>query len=268
MSNDSILTTWEENLMSAETIYFGGLPWNLFFMEKPEFADKKGNVLNCCWESEFEEVSLTDEEIACHMNPIFCVYSCLTIDGEEYYLGCEDYITLKYEDIVKYFYSKMDILKKWVFIEVLKAKDKTIANEIYISPLETITSFLKIDSQDKTNKYHSSLLKDCIEHLKEYIPEDELPEEEKPYKEFFSFFVKEQILKKVNDKVYVLRYYNLQEFKYIVDEALFRGCIDYKPKDSELQPLIYSNKKKSYSIKTWGKAKAKKLRKEPIFMRG
>lgn len=246
--------------MSDETIYFGGLPWNLFFGKKPEFANEKGNVLNChvklLNDSRFGEVLIDN----CFSN---------YVDEEEppihvTTLGITEYFQKNRNQLLPYWYKEQfEWFKQRVPTEKSSHCDYDCGyceEGCYTTPekrisFEVLKDFLNEDFKLTDKKKHKLNVQSCIDKLKKIIPEEEISNDEvESYESFFSFFVKQGVLEKIDDTCYrFLKYYTPQEFIYMKRMAYEYGYTTVNPPNNEMQHIIRKkgNLDEFYTNKTW-----------------
>lgn len=261
---------------------FGGLPWNLLFKEKPEFASGD-TVLNCRLEERegppytmgegniaytyvengqqgyFPEYSLTidDVKIPNKINKFEEIYY-IRLNAISHYLGEHKANLLSYWFKVQYEYS-----------EFYHRHDRSLDcdndcvncsgcySDFVKSSIGILGHFLNDDCNKTSNEeQHRAIVENYKALLLEMIPREETEQ----YGDFFEFFSKQDVVKKIDESHYMLKHYlTPQQFKYLSSEALSNGYISYELKYKELQPLIYMDKKERtlYSLDTWRKGKEK-----------
>lgn len=234
---------------------FGGLPWNLLFKERPDFAS--GNkVLNCRLEGEegryFSDYVLRIDDVEIRN-------SCLP-EYEQEFSYKEGKLYIRERTITDYLQEKDTTLLSYWFMELNKELNKGGAYysefEAYIpnpprDSIITLMDFLNRDFTTSNEEQHRVIVENYKALLLEKIPEKEEDE-------FFSFFISQKVLKKVDDEHYTLHLgITPGNFRFLSSEAFSHGYISYELKYRELQPLIYmdENEKKLYGLNTWNKGK-------------
>ena len=239
---------------------FGGLPWNLLFKERPEFAS--GNkVLNCRLEGEGLEYYLAiddvkiDSQLSTWRQPItskdyVTIYS-ITPEKISIYLERHKVNLLPYWFNKQYEYSKFKDKHDKSLNCNGNCEDCSGCYSDYVKDSIGILSSFLHDDCNSNEEQHRTIVENYKALLLEKIPEKEEDE-------FFSFFISQKVLKKVDEEHYTLHLgVTPGNFRFLSSEAFSHGYISYELKYTELQALIYinENEKKLYGLNTWKKGK-------------
>lgn len=241
-------------MLIENTKKFGGLPWDLFFTEKPEFTNEKGYVLNCKLESTRTEFKNVQGET------VFTTGTNFFIDDVEIELISKtekgdgtiasipwNYIETKEEGLKIYPRAIWEYLQRKILI--LLPCWINVLKENRIENVKIISDFLQDSFSQKNNK---NIRNSAIKRINRIIPIDEYGK----YGDIFNFFENQEVIKKVERNRYILKkHYTPEEFNYLMKEAYQYGYIDYRIYGKELSSFIYKNSynKTFYSLNTWKK---------------
>ena len=270
---------------------FGGLPWQLFFSEKPSFSNEDGEILLCRFT--WTKGGLKELYDHCgYIDSIAFPTSIYTrkISREEQFLQFDDDIDtllINYKSILDYFNEPCvkTILQKWIFKEL----DKANRTDEKIEPFNTLSRFLG-ESFFQTNEEKTRNLSEMYVSLflEEYIPPEGVKEIEKimmknpidndpiPFnvRAFFKPLEDEGLVKRVGDYWIILQGYNLNEFIGIMNAALdqSRKIIEFDIPGTDKEEYLRKENGERYSHGTWDKGeqpltKRKKPLPIPEFMR-
>lgn len=249
---------------------FGGLPWNLLFREKPDFASGD-TVLNCRLEEREGLPYIKKGQQKYSPDYVLCIDDVeirnpyVFASSERRFFFQDGKLNIYDNTITDYLQRKDTILLLYWFMELNKELNKGGAYyseyEAYIpnptrDSIATLLDFLNRDYTTSNEEQHRTIAENYKALLLELIP----TKETEKYGDFFQFFSKQDVVKKIDDSHYVLKHYlTPQRFKYLSSEALSNSYISYELKYKELQPLIYMDEKEKqlYSLDTWRKGKEK-----------
>lgn len=150
---------------------FGGLPWQLFFKEKPEFSTPEGEVLVC----HFEKANKPYCSMYFFIDSVQ-FFSSLGDDSQwVFQYGKYGDHFLKYDRILTYFNSPSvkPLLQDWIFTEL----DKAIRTTEEMEPFKTLSLYVGASDQQLDEEGQESLSRRYEKLLREsYIPAGAKPE--------------------------------------------------------------------------------------------
>ena len=215
--------------------YFGGLPWQFFFREKPSFSTEEGKILVC----HFEKSSNSIFEFNLYMDSIEFPTS---VNSErvprerqaiQYRQGSHFF---RYDYLLSYFESASvnPLLQDWISTEL----DKARRTEEQIEPFLTLSFYLGDSFFSASEEGQTSLSERYKKLLREsYIPSEGVREIEEvlnqypitdPVEAFFQRFIDLGILSRSNGKrPYKLKSgYKAEDFSRKVTEQINLGKVE------------------------------------------
>lgn len=251
---------------------FGGLPWQLFFREKPSFSNEEGEVLLCRFTWTKGELKELYDHCG-YIDSIAFPTSIHTrkIPREEQFLQFydeNDTLLIDYNSILGYFNEPRmkNILQKWIFNKL----DKANRTEDKIEPFNTLSIYLGESFQQTNEEGRKNLSKMYVSlFMEEYIPfegvkeikrimmENPIDNDPIPFnvRAFFSPLEDEGLVKRVGDYWIILHGYNLNEFIGIMNAALdpSRKIIEYDIPGKDKEEYLRKDNGERYSHGTWDK---------------
>ena len=247
---------------------FGGLPWNLLFKEKPEFASGD-TVLNCRL---IERKGRYFSDYVLRIDDVEIRNSCLP-EYEQEFSYKEGKLYIRERTITDYLQEKDTTLLLYWFMELNKELNKGGAYyseyEAYIPnpPRDSITTlmdFLNRDFTTSNKEQHRTIVENYKALLLEKIPREEVEkaiDSTSPLGDkapFFRFCVEQGMLFPIEEDSFHFTLntkLSIEKFIYLINEAE-EYHFQTAPKGTELYPYIWKDSKGTqYSKGSFTKSK-------------